>query len=126
MDLFEQLFTPPSPEKTQTLEAEKAKLKAKQEIQDALTDALASAMLESGMPEHRKAGIRLAMKSKKVRKALIEIVSTYADPHLDEEKEKAVYPVRQEVINFLDQLEESINEFISSHPLPAENIGGTE
>lgn len=74
-------------------------------------------MLESDMPEHRKAGIRLAMKSKKVRKAITEIVSIYADPHLDEEKEKAAYPVRQEVINFLDQLEESINEFISSHPL---------
>ena len=126
MDLFENLFTPPSPEKTQAIEAEKAKLRAKQDMQDALADALASAMLESDMPEHRKAGIRLIMKSKKVGKALNEIVSTYADPHLDEEKEKAVYPVRQEVINFLDQLEESINEFISSHPLPAENIGGTE
>lgn len=118
MDLFESLFTPPSPEKTQALEAEKARLKAKQEMEDALADMLANVMLESDTPEHRKAGVRVVMKSKKVRKALVEVVSTYADPSMDEEREKALCPIRQEVYDFLDQIEGAIKEFINSHPLP--------
>lgn len=111
---------PPPPEKTQALEAEKAKLKVKQEMQDAITDALASAMLESDMPEHSKAGIRLVMKAKKVRKALNQVVNTYASPSKDEEREKALCPVRQEAYEFLEHIESSMNEFINSHPLPVD------
>lgn len=111
---------PPSPEKTQAIEAEKAKLKAKRDMQDALADALANAMLESDMPEHRKAGVRLVMKAKKVRKALNEIVTTYAVPKSDEEREKQLYPVLQEAYELLDQIESSMNEFINSHPLPVD------
>lgn len=120
MNIFENLFTPPSPEKTQAIEAEKAKLKAERDMQDAFADALANAMLESNMPEHRKAGVRLVMKAKKVRKALNEIVNTYADPKLDEEREKQLYPVLQEAYELLDQIESSMNEFINSHPLPVD------
>ena len=120
MNIFENLFTPPSPEKIQAIEAEKAKLKAERDMQDALADALANAMLESDMPEHRKAGIRLVMKAKKVRKALNEIVNTYADPKSVEEREKKLYPVLQEAYEFLDQIESSMNEFINSHPLPVD------
>lgn len=120
MNIFENLFTPPSPEKTQAIEAEKAKLKAKRDMQDALADALANAMLESDMPEHRKAGVRLVMKAKKVRKALNEIVTTYAVPKSDEEREKQLYPVLQEAYELLDQIESSMNEFINSHPLPVD------
>lgn len=119
MDLFERLFTPPSPEKTQALEAEKVKLKAKQEMQDALTNALVTAMLESDMPEHKKAGVRLVMKAKTVRNQLNEIVE-YANPKMDEEKEKAIYPVRQEAYDFLEHIESEMTEFINSHPLPVD------
>ena len=111
---------PPSPEKTQAIEAEKAKLKAERDMQDAFADALANAMLESDMPEHRKAGVRLLMKAKKVRKALNEIVNTYAVPKSDEEREKQLYPVLQEAYDFLEHIESSMNEFINSHPLPVD------
>lgn len=110
---------PPSPEKTQALEAEKAKLKAKQEMQDALTNALVTAMLKSDMPEHKKAGVRLVMKAKTVRNQLNEIVK-YANPKMDEEKEKAIYPVRQEAYDFLEHIESEMTEFINSHPLPVD------
>lgn len=94
-------------------------MKAEREIKDALTDALVSAMLESDMPEHKKAGVRLVMKAKKVRNQLNEIVN-FADPKLDEEKEKEIYPVRQEAYDFLEHIESEITEFINSHPLPVD------
>lgn len=87
---------------------------------------LAEAMLKSDMPEYRKAGVRLVMKSKAVKKQLNEIVTTYADPSMGDNKEKAMLPTRVDACNLLSRIENEIKEFISSHPLPVENIGGTE
>ena len=120
MNLFENLFTPPSEEKKQALEAEKAKLKAEHDMQDALADALAKAMLESNLPEHRKVGVRLVMKAKKARNSLNSLVHTYANPNLNEEKEKEIYPAAQEACDFIDHLESELKDFLSSHPLPVE------
>lgn len=118
--MFENLFTPPTAEAKQELEVKKAKKKAESDVRSEFADMLANAMLESDIPDFKKEGIRLMMKAKKVFAQINEIVDTYADPVKDEDKEKAVYPVRKEVIHFLDCLEIEIAEFIALHPLPVD------
>lgn len=118
--MFESLFTPPPAEAKQKLEAKKAKLEAKRDMQSAFADMLAYAMLESDMPEHKKVCIRILMKAKKVSHQINEIVDTYAKQFEDEETVKTLYPVREEMCNFLERLENLINEFTTLHPLPVD------
>lgn len=96
------------------------------EIRKALANIFAEAMLESDMPEHRKIGVRVLMKAKSISEQMSEIMDVYADPDKDgkdENKEKANYPVRQEINDFLERLEVEISEFINSHPLPTDTCG---
>lgn len=120
MSLFDNLFTPPAAETKQELEAKKAKVKAENDIRSAFADMLANAMLESDMPDHKKAGIRLLMKAKKVSAQINNIVDTYADPVKNEDKEKVIYSARVKMCDFLDRLETEIAEFTTLHPLPVD------
>lgn len=100
--------------------ADRSQLKAELELKNSLADMLANAMLESDMPEHKKVGVRLVQQAKAVRKQLNEIVTVYAAPNQDEEKDKAMHLVRKEVYDFLEHIESEMTEFISTHPLPVD------
>lgn len=89
-------------------------------MRSAFADMIANVMLESDMPDFKKASIRLLMKAKKVSNQINDIVDTYADPVKDEEKDKAMYPVREEAYKLLERFESEITEFVNSHPLPVD------
>ena len=95
-------------------------MKAESDAHSLFADMLANAMLESDMPDFKKASIRLLMKAKKVSNQINDIVDTYADPVKDEEKDKAMHPVREEAYKLLERLESEITEFVNSHPLPVD------
>lgn len=73
-------------------------------------------MLESDMPEEQKIDIRLTLTTSRISKKVI----AYAKPTPNNEKAKVQYPARLELFNIIKQCEKDIDDFMTTHPLPAE------
>lgn len=73
-------------------------------------------MLESNMPEEQKIDIRITLTIQRIN----EKIYKYAKPTQEDEKAKALYSARLELFNNIKQFEKDIDDFMSTHPLPAE------
>ena len=81
----------------------------KAEAENAACDFLLDLMLESGMPEERKAGLHIMKAARNLHEAISNIVGEYADP-----TKEVPYETAKQVAEYLGLVHTGIMQFMET------------
>lgn len=85
------------------------RLKAKQEAESLFVDMIGEALLNSGMPEERKMGLRVLMSTKRVKEALAKKIEKLCNPEQSYTEE--LYAKQKEALELLEKINAMVDGF---------------
>lgn len=109
-------FTPPT---EGSIEERRERLRMENEASIMAIDLLTNMVLSTtSAPESRKIELRIMLAVKDFRDKLMRFLNDYGDPLADVAACDAAYPLRKEVLEYIQLASAGLDSFIATHPAP--------